>query len=203
MSKVDMLLENAVRLSDRPEDTFPKLARALAKLYAHDKNLLRQFLGASTMGRRKAYYLIELGKRIQGLKLPEKRLKRIGWTKMQVLAKHLTLANADDLLARAEANSAQKLAAMLRGEQCRERARCVLLYFSPRQYREFERAVLSHGGSRSGRGLVAKEEALIKAIREADRQKNQLGSRVNFASTPGSPQRTRSRSRTMTNGGRP
>jgi hypothetical protein len=42
------------------------------------------------------------------------------------------------------------------------------LYFSTGQYRQFRRAVLQHGGSGVGRGLVGKEEAIMNIIRRAD-----------------------------------
>ncbi len=42
------------------------------------------------------------------------------------------------------------------------------MYFSPKHYAEFKYALLMNGATASGRGLVDKEKALIKALRKAD-----------------------------------
>jgi len=38
------------------------------------------------------------------------------------------------------------------------------LYFEPADYEVFAAVILSHGGLKSGRGLVGQEKALIKAL---------------------------------------
>jgi hypothetical protein len=116
------------------------------------------------MGRRKAYYLLQLGQRLKGLRLPEKRLSAIGWTKLQVISDHLTPQNAEELLAEAEECTTQELRVLMGGGSKAKR-RCVLLYFSPRQYRQLEEAILTNGGKRRGRGLVGKETAILRMVR--------------------------------------
>ena len=152
-TRIEKLLQTAVELSARPDDTFLDLARALAAIYAQNKALLGRFIEQSGMGRRKAYYLLDLGKRLADLGLPDKRLEEIGWTKLQIIGKKLTRRNAKKLLGWAEEYNAPQLAARIRGETP-SKTRCVLLYMSPAQYRQFERAILSNGGKRSGRGLM-------------------------------------------------
>jgi phosphoglycerate dehydrogenase-like enzyme len=49
------------------------------------------------------------------------------------------------------------------------RARCVLLYFTETQYRQYEKAALQFGATRRGRGLVDKEAATIRMSRAAMR----------------------------------
>ena len=44
-------------------------------------------------------------------------------------------------------------------------ARCVLMYFSPKQYDELEDVLVKHGGVRRGRGVENKEEAMLKVVR--------------------------------------
>ena len=53
----------------------------------------------------------------------------------------------------------------MRGEKPLGNAHCVLMYFSPKDYAELEEALLSHGGTRSGRGILNKEKALINVVR--------------------------------------
>ena len=168
MTRIEKLLQTAVKLSARPDDTFPGLARSLAAIYAQDKALLGRFIEQSGMGRRKAYYLLDLGKRLADLGLPDTRFAKIGWTKFQIIGKKLTRRNAETLLAWAEECNAPQLAARVRGE-APSKTHCVLLYFSPAQYRQFERAILSSGGKSSGRGLVGKEAAIMRMVRAVNR----------------------------------
>ena len=111
MTRNEKLLRKAVELSARPEDTFLALARALAAIYAQDKSLLGRYIAESGIGRRKAYYLLDLGKRLADLGLPDKRFEKIGWTKLQIIGKQLTRRNAKTLLGWAEAYNAPQLAA--------------------------------------------------------------------------------------------
>ena len=176
MTKNEKLLRRAVELSARPDDTFPGLARSLAAIYAQDKALLGRFIEQSGMGRRKAYYLLDLGKRLTDLGLPDKRLQKIGWTKLQVVGKQLTRRNAEKLLGWAEECNAPQLAARIRGE-APSKTRCVLLYMSPVQYRQFEKAILKSGGKRSGRGLVGTEVAIMRIVRSVNRWERQGASK--------------------------
>ena len=173
MTRIEKLLQTAVKLSAQPDDTFPGLARSLAAIYAQDKALLGRFIEQSGMGRRKAYYLLDLGKRLADLGLPDKRFEKIGWTKLQIIGKKLTPRNAETLLGWAEECNAPQLAARVRGETSTSKSRCVLLYFSPAQYRQFERAILTSGGKRSGRGLVGKEAAIMRMVRLINRAERQ------------------------------
>ena len=107
MANIDKM-RTAVRLSARPKDTFPELARLLADLYAQDPASLQRFIAASGMGRRKAYYLVELGRGLEGLKLVE-RVRRIGWKKAQMIAQKITRRNARERLQWAEENTVEGL----------------------------------------------------------------------------------------------
>ena len=192
MTRNEKLLRKAVKLSAQPDDTFPGLARSLAAIYAQDKALLGRFIQQSGMGRRKAYYLLDLGKRLADLGLPDKRLKEVGWTKLQIIGKTLTPRNAETLLAWAEEYNAPQLAARVRGETSEPKTRCVLLYFSPAQYRQFERAILTSGGKRSGRGLMGKEAAIMRMVRSINRNEGRPGSK-GAAEKPGRSPRLGSR----------
>ena len=177
MTRNEKLLRKAVELSARPEDTFLDLARALTAMYAQDKALLGRYIAESGIGRRKAYYLLDLGKRLADLGLPDKRFEEIGWTKLQIIGKQLTRRNAETLLAWAEECNAPQLAARVRGE-APSKTHCVLVYFSPAQYRQFERAILTSRGKRSGRGLGGKEDAIMSMVRSVNRSDRQGASKA-------------------------
>jgi hypothetical protein len=176
MSTADEVFQKALRLADRPDQDFLELSRCLAELRDQDPHMLNRFVGASRMGRRKAFYLATLGRQLRRLgTLPEERLRSIGWSKLQLISKQLTAKDADRLFKLAEENSTLKLARLMRGERPDPKPRHVLLVFSPEQYRTFERDVLRHGARRSGRGLIRKEEAVLRIFEKARGAELQTG----------------------------
>ena len=120
------------------------------------------------LGRRKAYYLVEVSRKFEPLPISRARLKKIGWTKLQIIGQHVTKDNVEELVSLAEQLKTKQLERKMQGDEPISNAHCVLMYFSPKQYAEFEEAVLKKNGAEpSGRGIVGKEEALINALRKA------------------------------------
>lgn len=157
----------ALELASQPGDQRIELAICLARLYKKDPSALQLFIAESDVSRRVAYYLLEVGKVLSGLRISKARLNRIGWTKLQVIGKYLTADNASELLDLAEHTSTYELKRLMRGKAPRTDTKCVLLYFTPRQYRDFQTAVLRHGGEQSRRGLVGMEKAIMKMVRKS------------------------------------
>ena len=98
------------------------------------------------MKSRKVYYLINITRRFASLGVPRERLKAVGWTKLQLIAKELTKANAEKLLTLAETSTTRELREWLRGREPDPDAHCVIMYQSRDQYRVFEEAVFSNPG---------------------------------------------------------
>jgi hypothetical protein len=167
VTKMEGVLHKALALSARSHDSFYALADHLAQLQRHDPDLWRRFLTESDMGRRKAYYLVKVWQQFVGLNLPSKRLEQIGWTKLQIIGRYINGRNAKRLLKLAEQCTAAELEARVRGVEAAQKKRCVMMYFTPEQYQQFEKALLLHGATRSGRGLRDKEEATISLVRRA------------------------------------
>ena len=171
MSNIKEVLQRAIELAAEPRDNFPKLARYLAKVHDDDKTLLRQFIDASGMGKRKVYYLVELGTRLGEVRIPDERLRRIGWTKAQIIAEYMTRANADELLKQAEENTTEALKAIMRGEEPEQKKHVLHLRFSSSERDEVVDAIVRNGGRRSSQGLAGKEAAILKIIRHAAQSK--------------------------------
>jgi hypothetical protein len=55
------------------------------------------------------------------------------------------------------------------GDQMAPPSRCVQLYFSPRDYKVYVKAVMMHGASKSkkGKGLIGQANAVIAIARKA------------------------------------
>jgi hypothetical protein len=79
----------------------------------------------------------------------------------------VTKDNVEGLVSLAEQLKTKQLERKMQGDDPLSNAHCVLMYFSPKEYAEFEEALLKNGAERSGRGIVGKEGALIKALRKA------------------------------------
>jgi hypothetical protein len=144
------------------------LSRHLDLLYQRDPAELQSVIRAGALSRRTAYYLLKVGQLIRAAKLSTSQAERIGWTKLQIIGDKLNGKNAARLLKLAEENNAQELKRLVREDSPKQKPHCLLLYFGTDQYRQFRRAVLRHGASSAGRGLVGKEEAIMRIIRLAD-----------------------------------
>jgi hypothetical protein len=161
----EALYDKALELFAKVPDKFLDLGRALRQLQDRDPELFQKFVAKTGIGRRKAYYLVEISRTFEPLQVSRARLHDLGWTKVQLLGKHVTQDNVEELLKLAEDTSANELERVLSGKKSLGNARCVLMYFSPKQYDELEDALVGHGGVRRGRGVENKEEAMIKMVR--------------------------------------
>jgi hypothetical protein len=163
----DELYDRAMALSSDVEDKFLELGRSLRQLLDRDPGLFQQVVKKRGLGRRKAYYLVEVSRKFEPLPISRARLKKIGWTKLQIIGQHVTKDNVEELVSLAEQLKTKQLERKMQGDEPLNNAHCVLMYFSPKQYAEFEEALLKNGAERSGRGIVGKEGALISALRQA------------------------------------
>jgi hypothetical protein len=163
---IEELYDRALALSSDVDDKFLELGRSLRQLLDRDPALFQQVV-KKRLGRRKAYYLVEVSRKFEPLPIGWPRLKKIGWTKLQIIGQHVTKDNVEKLVGLAEQLNTKQLGRKMQGEKPLSNAHCVLMYFSPKQYAEFEEALLKNGAETSGRGIVGKESALITALRKA------------------------------------
>jgi hypothetical protein len=161
------LMKRTVSLAAGPKERFLELGLCLGEIRKRFPGNLKKAFERAGLSRRKAYYLVNVSRQVERAKLPKVRLRKLGWTKLEVIAKYLSRTNGLKLVKLAEMNTARDLKLLMRGEKSQPNARCVLMYFSSKQYHQFEEAVLRHGGRRAGRGLTNTEGALISAIRQS------------------------------------
>jgi hypothetical protein len=168
--KIVELYDKAMALSADVEDNFLELGRSLRQLLDGDADLFQQIVDKTNLGRRKAYYLVEVSRIFDPLPVLRARLRRIGWIKLQLIGKHVTPSNLEDLLQLAEATPSKELERQMRGEEPLGNAHCVLMYFSPKDFELLEETLIEHGPTRVPHrrgGLQGKEKALIAALKEA------------------------------------
>ena len=167
--RTEDLFDKAMTLSKNVDETFLELGRTLRQLQDREPQRFQEIVAKSDLGRRKAYYLVDVSRVFDPLQVSRARLKKVGWTKLAMIAKQVTQDNVDELLDLAEGNNVKELERIMRGEESLGDSRCVLMYFSPKQYEELEEALVHHGARKAerGRGLVEKENALLQMIRKA------------------------------------
>ena len=156
------LKKQVLFLASRPKNRFLDLAFALDKFHGSvSAPQFRQTVKNAGLGTRKAYYLINLATQLRSMGF-RSRLQRLGWTKCQVIGRNIQGNDFLELLEYAEGHTTKELEAYAGKKQASNTTRCVLLYFTPEQYRRFEKAALKCGATKRGRGLTGKEAATIK-----------------------------------------
>ena len=83
------LYDKAKYLSGDVQDNFLELGRSLRQLLDRDPELFKKIVQKTKLGRRKAYCLVEVSRIFDPLTVPRSRLRKIGWTKLQLIGKHV------------------------------------------------------------------------------------------------------------------
>jgi hypothetical protein len=164
MAKFDNVLRRALALAARPNERVMELAKCVTILQESAPDEWQEFLRRSGMGRRKAYYLIQIAQRFNDVSVADARLNQIGWTKLEVISTHLGENELEELLALAETHTVAQLRSIIDGNKPPTKTRCVKMYLTPEQYGDFEKAILLNGGRRRGRGLQDKVAAMTRIV---------------------------------------
>ena len=164
--ELDPIYFRALLLISQFNDKFLELASLLRNLQETDPVWFKTLTKIPQLGRRKAYYLIEIDRAYGGLNLPTPRLNKIGWTKLQLMAAYVTGENVEQLPKLAETHTAFNLRTIMHGKEPIINGRSVLLQFTRKQFKAFCKAILAHGAVKNGNGFVDKEEALVKALKK-------------------------------------
>lgn len=166
MKKTAELLAKADEvLKDRASD-FIDVGSALRRLQDVDGDEYKSVIAKHKLGSRQAYYWVSIDRAFEGLGIPKDRLRKIGWTKLKDLTAHVTKDNVKDLLKLAETHTGKDLERLMQGEEVLGRARAVNLRFPPEDYELLHEAMLKFGAIPAGRGLEAKEDAIIAMVKQ-------------------------------------
>ena len=101
MVNVDELGQKAVELNKNFNESFIELGRTLRVIQQiGGVEDFRRICDAAGIGTRKAYYLASISEKIEGLHIPTKRLKAVGWTKLMTISPFLTKETWKEMLER-------------------------------------------------------------------------------------------------------
>lgn len=164
---VAVIKKHAAKLVERPAAPFTDLADKLGDLKAIGRQF-RSHVKDVGLSQRKAYYLIKIWDRLEGV-VPEERLEKLGWTKLKALLPHINERNAEAVLTFAEKHTVRECELYLNKQPYREKTRCMIIRFSAKDYATFSDAIIQNGGRKRGKGLVGTEKALLKIVARAKR----------------------------------
>jgi hypothetical protein len=150
-------------LSAKVNENFPELGMELAELQDMDPAKFKQAILSSDLGYRKALYLVQIANVFGLLAVDRERLIEVGWTKLQMIASYVDSDNVDQFLTLARNNTVHRLRRLLANKPIDGETRCVVLYFSPGQYKLFLQSLQAQGYNPKISDL-SREEALIKLL---------------------------------------
>jgi len=172
MKGLEALKEEVVALAREPSLRFFDLAVKLDALHeTGDPSLLADLPSLSGIRRRRMYYLLEVGRLIRQQKLSQGDAAALGWTKLKVIARHLSGQEVSehqlrDCIKLARGIPARSLSRALCGQQV-PRDCAVQFTLGEKAKAELETALLAFGATRSGNGLIGREAALARILATA------------------------------------
>jgi len=162
--ELEPLFFETLLLISRFNDKFLELGARLRQLQETNPDDFQELISMPQLGRRKGYYLVEIDRVFGGNEQLGPRLNKIGWTKLVMIAKHVTPDNREHLLKLAEAHNVRNLNAIMRGDTPIIDGRSIVLYFTAEQFAVFVDAMLKNGATKNGEGFIGKEAAVIAAL---------------------------------------
>lgn len=169
---LEEMTEEVVELAKQGDAKFLQIARILRELSdtlaaSPGPDKMKPFedcLKKARIGRRRAFYLIEIDRVYGQMPVPRKRLAAIGWTKLGLMAKYVEPDHANEWLKLAETSTAEQLRAFLVGKDLPSHT--LTFKLSNQQYSIIAGTLLANGGYlTSGAGIANKEAALVKICR--------------------------------------
>lgn len=164
------LKAKTIDLAILPALNFFELAENLAKLHDDDPSAIADLPDKTGMSRRRVYYLLDVGQLIAASEMSKAEAEEIGWTKLQIIARHLKQSgpceaeDLDSFLALARKYRARNLAKVLTG-QTTQVTRIVSFELSATASYDLNLALVAHGAKLTPRGLTGKGTALAKIIK--------------------------------------
>lgn len=147
----------------RPLET----ARFLRKVRVEHPDEFRSIAKKLKIGIRKAYHLAQIDEALSDMDIPAERVKRLGWTKLSLLAAHGQSDTIDELLDVAESCTAHELKMYISKGGFDPEGRTVVLHFDKEQYALLDQALRAKGAEPHSRGPLGKETALMRLVAES------------------------------------
>jgi hypothetical protein len=146
------------------ERQFLEIGNALRNLLEEEPNSFATLTEAPEIGRRRAYYFVEIAKAFQPHPHLHEKLQKVGWTKSALLAKHADAPNLEELLQLAEEVTTHELSAFLKQGPTGLGGGVLMFKFDAPALARVTKALKANGAYEAPAGLRKKEIALLKAL---------------------------------------
>lgn len=161
---ITKLINTILSFSKNIDQNFVKLSELFFQLRLKDPQQFQAVVVSADIDKRKAYYMSEIGGHIDRVAIPPSALHDIGWTKVQIIARHLSTDNWEALLELASRHTVRDLKLLMQGIKPMETTKTILLSLSLNDHKRLVAVLIKHGASRSGSGHANKETALMKMV---------------------------------------
>lgn len=146
---------------------FLKVARELRHLQETDPSAFFARVRELGFNRRKAYYLVQIDREFSHLGADPKLLKKVGWTKLGILASHVTRDNWKDLITRSLSLNVPELQALLNEAVGAPKSHHLTLRMTDEQKAVFDEALRTFAPPRSAKATIDKAAVLADALKAA------------------------------------
>lgn len=168
----DHLKQLAMSLAKKSTKSFHAFSSALWMAHSNNPAVMHEVVAVAGVKRRALFYLLDVGGFLTKHDITEDQAERIGWTKIQIIARHVRSDTKvgkrviQRYLTIAEHTTAHRLPAALKNQDTDRTAtsRTVLLRIPADAYADLETVLLAHGAKKQGRGLVGKEVAIMALV---------------------------------------
>ena len=153
-------------LIDHSKSRLLETARFLREVREENRDEFKSVATKLGMRLRKAYHLAQIDEVLSDMDIPVARMQRLGWTKLSILAAYAKPDTINDLLDVAEDCTAHELKMHIRDGKFDPEGRTVVLHLNREQYDLLEEVLCAKGAEPHSRGLLKKEEALMRLVTE-------------------------------------
>ena len=160
LSRIHSILD----MIDEAEGQFLELGHALRKLRDEDPHAFATMIDTPGLGRRRAYYLVEIAKAFDDKPHLHGKLRLLGWTKAAALASHASAPNLDELMQLATEITAYELKAFLKDGPDGLGKQVLAFSFGAPDFAKVSQVLKANGALGAPIGLRNKEAALLRAL---------------------------------------
>ena len=180
LAEVRSWKEQAIQLAREPAVNFYDLADILLNLRECDSALLYDVADQAKISRRKVYYLLAAGQLIADWAITRAEAESVGWTKLQIIARHVALekhdttrARLDSYLKLARSTKARSLGEALETGVAEPRT-AVVFHLTIGLVWRLNDALLAFGAKQDHRGFRDKEAAFARILAAAMKDHGQV-----------------------------
>lgn len=157
------LIQMIETMASSSNESFLDIAELIWELKRTDPDAFRTAWMVLPMSKRKTYALAKVGEIFDEFEHSRERLTAIGWTKLEMIAEHVTPKTIPMFLSLAERFTARDLRRILHGKPALGKANILQLALSDDEYEIVAGMLVRHGASQGASGLTGKEQSLVKA----------------------------------------